>query len=310
MACQRGAWRRQRNSASASFGHSTANGRTALAACWSTMATAALPLCWNSAWGKSQTEAGQRASRAARARSRPPGRPQPWPRSQGEAPGPKAPAGHVGTARDELEPQDSVARILPLARTAETCRSRSPSIDGRVHDRDLAALAAALRTVLDAHSRRPYVRDRSSAQAASPRDGLEKERQPGWHDGRPLPGCAAHRALAEDAVRADAGAAESCRTPWPRIRVTSRRRGTGTALLPDDLSSRRSVRTSCCVPPAASPRRRGGAAEDRAVQRSDGVMPVPGSRYGTAAPFVLSRAEAPTTEAAQVTSSAPRSAAR
>ncbi|SDX66653.1 hypothetical protein SAMN05660209_01020 [Geodermatophilus africanus] len=39
-------------------------------------------------------------------------------------------------------------------------------------------------------------------------------------------------------------------------------------------------------------------------------MPVPGSRYGTAAPFVLSRAEAPTTEAAQVTSSAPRSAAR
>jgi hypothetical protein len=82
------------------------------------MATAALPLCWNSAWGKSQTEAGQRASRAARARSRPPGRPQPWPRSQGEAPGPKAPAGHVGTARDELEPQDSVARILPSARRA------------------------------------------------------------------------------------------------------------------------------------------------------------------------------------------------
>ena len=234
MACQRGAWRRQRNSASASFGHSTANGRTVLAACWSTMVTAALPLCWNSAWGKSQTEAGKRASRAARARSRPPGRPQPWPRSQGEAPGPKAPAGHVGTARDELEPQDSVARILPSAR----------------------------------------------------------------------------RALAGDAGRADAGAAESCRTPWPRIRVTSRRPGTGTALLPDDLSSRRSVRTTCCVRPAASPRRRGGAAEDRAVQRSDGVMPVPGSRYGTAAPFVLSRAEAPTTEAAQVTSSAPRSAAR
>jgi hypothetical protein len=33
--------------------------------------------------------------------------------------------------------------------------------DGRVYDRDLAALAAALRTVLDAYIRRPYVRDRS-----------------------------------------------------------------------------------------------------------------------------------------------------
>ena len=33
--------------------------------------------------------------------------------------------------------------------------------DGRVYDRDLAALAAALRTVFDAYSRRPYVRDRS-----------------------------------------------------------------------------------------------------------------------------------------------------
>jgi hypothetical protein len=33
--------------------------------------------------------------------------------------------------------------------------------DGRVYDRDLAALAAALRTVLDAYGRRPYVRDRS-----------------------------------------------------------------------------------------------------------------------------------------------------
>jgi len=33
--------------------------------------------------------------------------------------------------------------------------------DGRVYDRDLVALAAALRTVLDAYNRRPYVRDRS-----------------------------------------------------------------------------------------------------------------------------------------------------
>ncbi|NEK56880.1 hypothetical protein GCU56_03215 [Geodermatophilus sabuli] len=33
--------------------------------------------------------------------------------------------------------------------------------DGRVYDRDLADLAAALRTVLDAYGRRPYVRDRS-----------------------------------------------------------------------------------------------------------------------------------------------------
>ena len=33
--------------------------------------------------------------------------------------------------------------------------------DGRVYDRDLLALAAALRTVLYAYSRRPYVRDRS-----------------------------------------------------------------------------------------------------------------------------------------------------
>jgi hypothetical protein len=33
--------------------------------------------------------------------------------------------------------------------------------DGRIYDRDLVALATALNTVLDAYSRRPYVRDRS-----------------------------------------------------------------------------------------------------------------------------------------------------
>lgn len=33
--------------------------------------------------------------------------------------------------------------------------------DGRVHDRDLAALTAALRTVLDAYSRPPCAHDRS-----------------------------------------------------------------------------------------------------------------------------------------------------
>lgn len=33
--------------------------------------------------------------------------------------------------------------------------------DGRVYDRDLVALATALNSVLDACSRRPYVRDRS-----------------------------------------------------------------------------------------------------------------------------------------------------
>ena len=33
--------------------------------------------------------------------------------------------------------------------------------DGRVYDRDLVPLATALNAVLDAYSRRPYVRDRS-----------------------------------------------------------------------------------------------------------------------------------------------------
>jgi hypothetical protein len=33
--------------------------------------------------------------------------------------------------------------------------------DDRIYDRDLAALATVLSTVLDAYSRRPYVRDRS-----------------------------------------------------------------------------------------------------------------------------------------------------
>ncbi len=35
--------------------------------------------------------------------------------------------------------------------------------DGRVYDRDLLALAKALHPVVDAHSRRQYVRDRSRA---------------------------------------------------------------------------------------------------------------------------------------------------
>ncbi len=38
--------------------------------------------------------------------------------------------------------------------------------DGRIYDRDLAALTAALRTVLAAHSRRPWVRDRRSGGSA------------------------------------------------------------------------------------------------------------------------------------------------
>lgn len=38
--------------------------------------------------------------------------------------------------------------------------------DGRVYDRDLAALAPALRSVLDAYDRRPYVRDRSGGEHA------------------------------------------------------------------------------------------------------------------------------------------------
>ncbi|RFU19721.1 hypothetical protein D0Z06_20010 [Geodermatophilus marinus] len=42
--------------------------------------------------------------------------------------------------------------LIELARQLE---------DGRVYDRDLVALAMALNTVLDAYSRRPYVRDRS-----------------------------------------------------------------------------------------------------------------------------------------------------
>lgn len=33
--------------------------------------------------------------------------------------------------------------------------------DGRVYDRDLPALAPALRSVLDAYDRRPYVRDKN-----------------------------------------------------------------------------------------------------------------------------------------------------
>jgi hypothetical protein len=48
--------------------------------------------------------------------------------------------------------RDWAALLSELARQLE---------DGRVYDRDLPALAAALRTVLDAYSRRPYVRDRS-----------------------------------------------------------------------------------------------------------------------------------------------------
>jgi hypothetical protein len=42
--------------------------------------------------------------------------------------------------------------LAELARTLE---------DGRIYDRDLVALATALNRVLDAYSRRPYVRDRS-----------------------------------------------------------------------------------------------------------------------------------------------------
>ena len=38
--------------------------------------------------------------------------------------------------------------------------------DGRVYDRDLPALAPALRSVLDAYDRRPYVRDRSRGEHA------------------------------------------------------------------------------------------------------------------------------------------------
>ncbi|MBB3085510.1 hypothetical protein [Geodermatophilus sabuli] len=40
--------------------------------------------------------------------------------------------------------------------------------DGRVYDRDLAALAAALTIVLEAYSRRPYVRDRSFGRGSAP----------------------------------------------------------------------------------------------------------------------------------------------
>ncbi len=38
--------------------------------------------------------------------------------------------------------------------------------DGRIYDRDLAALTAALRAVLAAHGRRPWVRDRRSGGSA------------------------------------------------------------------------------------------------------------------------------------------------
>ncbi len=53
--------------------------------------------------------------------------------------------------------RDWVALLSELARQLD---------DGRIYDRDLATLTAALRTVLAAHSRRPWVRDRRSGGSA------------------------------------------------------------------------------------------------------------------------------------------------
>ena len=99
---RRMAARRRRRSASASSENATRNGRMALRACCSTVVmTGSVPLL-ELGGRKSQSEGGQggtpSASRAARARSRLPGRPSPCSTSRGVAQGPKAPARHVGTA--------------------------------------------------------------------------------------------------------------------------------------------------------------------------------------------------------------------